>query len=53
VLICVPPPQLLKIAFRKVMVMDKVMGSSGLPSLLALAGLIGFVMLRFVFGVFA
>ena len=52
-LICVPPPQLLKIAFGKVMVMDKVMGSSGLPSLLALAGLIGFVMLRFVFGVFA
>jgi hypothetical protein len=35
------------------MVMDKVMGISGLPSLLALAGLIGFVMLRFVFGVFA
>jgi hypothetical protein len=36
-----------------VMVMEMVMGSSGLPSLLALAGLIGFVMLRFVFGVFA
>ena len=33
--------------------MDKVMGSSGLPSLLALAALLGFVMLRFVFGVFA
>jgi len=26
---------------------------SGLPSLLALAGLLGFVMLRFVFGVLA
>jgi hypothetical protein len=35
------------------MVMEKVMGMSGLPSLLALAGLLGFVMLRFVFGVFA
>jgi len=29
------------------------MGFSGLPSLLALAGLLGFVALRFVFGVFA
>ena len=33
--------------------MEKVVGMSGLPLLLALAGLIGFVMLRFVFGVFA
>ena len=52
-LICVPLPGVLKVAFRKESAMEKVMGMSGLPSLLALAGLLGFVMLRFMFGVFA
>ena len=52
-LICVPLPRVLKVAFRKGSVVEKVMGMSGLPSLLALAGLLGFVMLRFVFGVLA
>ena len=52
-LICVPRAQLLKVSFRKGVVSEKGGSMSGLPSLLALAGVLGFVMLRFVFGVFA
>lgn len=52
-LICVPWTQLLKVSFRKGVVEREGEEVSGLPSLLALAGLLGFVMLRFVFGVLA
>lgn len=50
---CVPLPAFLWISFRHGLIAGRVMGFAGLPSLLALAGLVGLLVVRLVIGVIA